>query len=94
MILGGSLNLVPKSANYSFILARVFLFISCLIIGNHLIMYLPGMREQSFLPVLTETANFCSLIWRILLGYLVVFISRHDFMDLYSADPLIGSFIS
>jgi uncharacterized membrane protein YphA (DoxX/SURF4 family) len=85
MILGGSLNLVPKSANYSFTLARIFFFLSCFIILNSVVLYFSGIHTQQVVTILTNVAKYSSLIWRVLLGYLVVFITRQDYIDLYAA---------
>ncbi|MDN5285328.1 MAG: DoxX family protein [Mucilaginibacter sp.] len=84
MILGGSLNLIPKNANYAFILARAFFFLSCFAMLNYLVLYFSGIHEQQVLAILTDIAKYGSLIWRVLLGYFVVFISRQEFMDLYT----------
>ena len=83
MILGGSLNLVFKNPGNSLMLAKAFFFISCLLVLNAVPSCFSVVADHHFL---VDVDKYFSLLWRVLLGYLVVFISGDEFMDLYTSD--------
>lgn len=82
MILGGSLNLIFKNTNSSLMLAKVFFFISGLLVLNAATLCFSVAANY---PVLADADRYCTLMWRVLLGYLVVYISGDGFMDLYTS---------